>query len=116
MSLHPNQIILGAVQIGKCSDINDINPYNISNKKKYMGWEQGHETVIKEYKEQQKYNNLSFFRKFLCKIGFHKYSLKCIPGRPHINSINNNIDRRDPIIKKYKCIYCPATHFIDLDG
>ena len=116
MSLHPNQIILGAVQEGKCSNIDDINPYEISDKKRYMGWEQGHKTTIKEYKEQQKYNNLSFFRKVICKMGFHKYKLKCVPGRPHINPITNNIDRHDPIIKKYKCIYCSATYFIGLNG
>lgn len=58
--------------------------------------------------------NPSLIRRIVCKIGFHKYSLKYIPGRPHINPKTGNIDRRDPIIEKYTCIYCDDTYFLGL--
>ncbi len=114
MPLHPDQTILGAVQIGTCADVSAVNPYEPKDKKRYLGWEQGHERAIKEYQQQQKYNNLSLFRKAMCIIGFHKHSLKLIPGRPHINPKTGNIDKRDPIIKKYTCVYCDDVCFIGL--
>lgn len=113
MTLHPNQTILGAVQLGTCADLNTTNPYEPEDKKRYLGWEEGHQRAIKEHQQQQKYNP-SFFRSVLCKIGFHQYSLRRIPGRPHINPKTGNIDRRDPIIKKYTCVFCNDVYFIGL--
>lgn len=113
MSLHPNQTILSAVQLGMCSNPNDTNPYEPEDKKKHLGWEQGHERVVEEHQRQQKYNKLPLSRKILCKIGIHKYSLSRIPGRPHVNPKTGNIDRRDPIIKKYTCD-CGDVYFLGL--
>ena len=106
MSLHPNQAILGAVQLGFCADLETANPYEPEDKKRYLGWEQGHKRAIEEHRQRQKYDNLSLFRKVLCGIGIHKYNLTHVPGRPHIDPKTGNIDRRDPIIKKYTCVYC----------
>lgn len=100
MALHPDQTILGAVQEGACASPNDTNPYEAEDKKRYLGWQQGHESAIKEYQQQQRYSNISLFRKILCKIGWHKYNLTRVPGRPHINPKTSNIDRRDPILLK----------------
>jgi len=114
MALHPDQMILGAVQLGRCASLDDTNPYEPKDKKRYFGWQQGHESAIEEYRQQQKYNNAPSFRKILCKIGWHKYSLKHIPGRPHIDPKTSNIDRRDPIIEKYTCVYCNDVYFTGL--
>lgn len=112
MVLHPDQTILEAVQLGTCAAPDDTNPYKPEDKKRFLGWEEGHKRSIEEHEREQKYNSLSFFRKIKCKIGFHKYKLKRISGRPHINPKTHSIDRRDPIIKKYTCIYCDETYFI----
>ena len=114
MGLHPNQTILSAVQEGTCSAIDDINPYETGDKKRYLGWQQGHENVTREHQQQQKYNESSLLRRLLCKIGLHKYQCKHIPGRPHINPKTGEMDRRDPIIKKYTCICCDYTYFVGL--
>jgi len=116
MGLHPNQEILGAVQLGTCAGINDTNPYQPEDKKKYFGWKQGHERAIENHQEYLRWKNAPWYRKAMCKIGAHKYSLKRIPGRPHIDPKTGNIDGRNPIIKKYTCIYCPDTRFVGLGG
>lgn len=103
--LQPDQTILGAVQIGTCSDINDANPYEKKDSERYMGWEEGHNRAVEIHRLQEKWAALPLYRKILCKLSFHKYRVKLIPGRPHIGS-GGNIDRRDPIIKRYICIYC----------
>ncbi len=112
--LHPNQEILGAVQLGACADLSDVNPYEPEDKKKYLGWQQGHSRVIEENQLQQKRVGSSWFRKLMCKLGIHKYNLKRVPGRPHINPQTGNIDRRDPIIEKYTCICCSDVYFLGL--
>lgn len=111
--LHPNQEILGAVQLGACADLNDTNPYEPDDKKRYAGWEQGHSNVIEEHRHRQEWDNVSWFRKIMCKVGFHKHRLKRIPGRPHIDPKTGNIDRRDPIIEKYTCL-CGDIYFLGL--
>lgn len=116
MTLHPNQKILFAVQLGACSGLHGTNPYEPEDKKMFLGWEQGHSRVIKEHEEQQKWANASFFRNILCKVGIHKHALKRVPGRPHINPKSGDIDRRDPIIEKWTCVYCPDVYFIGLRG
>ncbi len=103
MVLHVDQTILGAVQLGECANLNDTNPYEPTDRKRYLGWQEGHKRVIAEHQQWQKHNNLSLFRKIMCKTGFHKYSLKRIPGRPHIDSKTGNINGRDSVIKKYTC-------------
>ena len=115
MTLHPHQEILGAVQEGTCSEPNDINPYKPEDVKKYCGWKQGYENAVKDHKLQQKIDGLSLLDKLKCRIGIHKYKLKRIPGRPHINPKTGKIDRRDPIIKKYTCVRCNDTYFIGLN-
>ena len=115
MTLHVDQTILSAVQQGTCAEFGKTNPYKPENKKRFLGWEQGYENVIKGHEHQQKIQICSFYRRFLCCIGIHKYHLKLIPGRPHINPQTRDIDSRDPIIKKYVCIYCDETYFIGLD-
>ena len=111
--LHPNQEILGAVQEGTCAEFGNTNPYEPEDKKRYLGWEQGYKNVVREHKEQQEWANTSRWQKLKCRLGFHKYILKKIPGRPHINP-KGEIDRRDPIIKKYTCICCNDVYFIGL--
>ena len=111
-----DQIILGAVQEGMCAKPNEVNPYSPSDKKQFMGWEQGHKTAIKDYQQREKYANLSWFCKLKCLIGRHRYHLTKIPGRPHIDPKTRSIDRRDPIIEQYVCVYCDKTYFINLDG
>lgn len=113
MVLHPNQEILSAVQLGTCADLNEENPYKPRDKKRYLGWQQGHERVIEEHRLQRQRNDTSWFRKIMCKIGFHKHKLKRIPGRPHIDTQTGNIDRRDPIIEKYTCV-CGDIYFLGL--
>jgi len=49
-------------------------------------------------------------------MGLHEYTLKKIPGRPYIDNEKGLITARDPIIKKYTCIYCDNTFFKGLDG
>lgn len=114
-SLHPNQIILGAVQEGRCAELSDINPYTLEDRKRRLGWEQGHYRSIKEHERCQRYANLSWFRKVLCKLGVHKHILKLVPGRPHINRQTGAIDRRDPVIKRYTCD-CGDVFFVGLRG
>ena len=114
MALHPDQTILGAVQLGTCAEADEVNPYQSDDKKRYLGWEQGHKRAIANFQQEQQWDNLSLFRKLMCKIGIHKYSLKRIPGRPHIDPKSGNIDRRDPIVKKYTCVYCDDVYFIGL--
>jgi hypothetical protein len=104
--LHPNQDILGAVQEGRCSGLSDANPYEPDDKKRYLGWEEGHKAVIKNHKLQIKWNGLPWYRKLLCKIGFHDYRYKLVPGRPHYNPQTRQIDRRDPIIRVPICKHC----------
>ncbi len=116
MGLHPNQEILGAVQQGMCSQVDDANPFEATDTKRFMGWQQGHDRMARGSRQQQEYDNLSWWRKAKCWAGFHVYNLTRVPGRPHINPVMGNIDRRDFIIKKYSCAYCPATFFIGLDG
>lgn len=111
--LQPSQVILGAVQLGACADLDDINPYEPEDKKRYLGWEQGHSRVIKEHRQQQIRDSASWFRKIMCRIGFHKHHLKRIPGRPHIDPETGNVDKRDPIIEKYTCV-CGDIYFIGL--
>lgn len=113
MTLHPDQVILGAVQEGTCADVNDANPYEPEDKKRFLGWEQGHKRAIEEYEQQQKHDSLSLSRTIKCKLGFHNYILKKIPGRPHIDP-KGTITRRDPIIKKYTCVYCDNVYFLGL--
>ena len=113
--LHPNQVILGAVQLGICSEINDANPYEPEDDKRQLGWKQGHSRVIEEHQQYQRWDKASWLRKILCKVGFHKYHLKRIPGRPHIDPKTSNIDRRDLIIEKYICI-CGDIYFSGLSG
>lgn len=110
--LHPNQVILGAVQLGACADLNDVNPYKPEDKKRYLGWEQSHLRVVEEHRQRQIWDNASWFRKILCTIGIHRHSLKRIPGRPHIDK-TGKIDRRDPIIEKYTCV-CGDVYFLGL--
>ena len=114
MGLQPNQVILGAVQQGKCSDPDDINPFDIADRKRHAGWEQGHKSMVADLVMRQKYNDVPVWQKIKCKIGLHKYNLSHVPGRPHIR--NNRIIGRDPIIKKYTCIHCPAVYFVGLSG
>ena len=108
------QAIIGTIQEGRCADISDTNPYSPEDKKKHLAWGYGHERTVGEHEQQQKYACLPFWRKALCKIGLHKYTLKRIPGRPRIK--DNEIVGRDPIINKYTCIYCPAVYFVGLNG
>ncbi len=110
MVLHVNQDILGAVQKGECSELNDTNPYEAEDIKRFEGWKQGHKRVVAEQEQIQKWNATSFFRKILCKIGIHKDKLSKIPGRPHIK--DGKIVSRDSIIKKFTCIHCDNVHFI----
>jgi hypothetical protein len=114
MGVHPNQVILGAVQVGACAALDEANPYKPEDEQRYLGWEEGHKRVVEEYYQQQRYNNASLFRKFLCSVGLHNYRLKRIPGRPHIDAKTGNIDRRDPIIKKYTCGCCGDVYFVGL--
>lgn len=111
--LHPDQAILGAVQLGACADLNETNPYEPEDKKRHLGWKQGHSRVIEEHRQYRRWDNVSWFRKILCRIRIHRYTLKRIPGRPHIDPKTGNIDRRDPIIKKYTCV-CGDVYFLGL--
>ena len=111
MTLRVDQTILGAVQQGTCAELGDVNPHKPEDKKRFLGWEQGYKNVVREHNLQQRLNNRSLCRRFLCCIGIHKYRLKLVPGRPHIGK-GGNIDRRDPIVKKYICIYCDDTYFV----
>jgi len=111
--LHTDQVILGAVQLGACADLNDVNPYKTEDKKRYLGWQQGHSRVIEENRHQQEWEKVSWIRRVKCKIGLHQHRLKRIPGRPHIDPKTGKIDRRDPIIEKYTCI-CGDVYFLGL--
>ena len=108
------QEIVAVIQEGRCSGVNGTNPYAPEDRKRYLGWEYGHERTVTEHRQKQQHDDLPLWRKLLCKIGFHEYALKRVPGRPHIK--NNRIVGRDPIIKKYSCVYCPAVYFVGLDG
>ena len=114
--MNVDQIILGAVQEGVCAELGSTNPYKPEDKKQHAGWEQGHKRAIEDHRQREKYTSLSWFRKAKCKIGLHRYNLSKIPGRPHINPKTGDIDRRDPIIEKYTCVYCGDVYFIGLDG
>ena len=114
MSLHVNQTILGAVQEGRCSKLGDVNPYEPDDKKRYLGWEQGHKSVLQAHEERQRYKNSPWYRKVLCKLGIHNYSVSYIPGRPHINPQTGNIIGRDPIITKYTCVCCSYDYCVGL--
>ena len=111
-----DQAILGAVQEGICANINDTNPYNPDDKKKYIGWDQGHKTAIRDHQQRENYAEHSWFRKLLCKLGKHRGFVTKIPGRPHIDYKTGNIVSRDPIITKYTCSCCGEVRFINLDG
>ncbi len=117
MSLQPNQEILGAVQEGECSEIDEVNPYAAEDKRKYLGWEAGHERMVAEIAQEEKWGNLSWYRKLRCRLGIHKYKMKRVRGRPHINPKlegPSKIDGRDPVVKKYTCIFCGDVYFIGL--
>lgn len=116
MVLHVNQIILGAVQEGECSKLDDENPYKQNDVERYEGWKQGHKRIIQDHKQQERYANSSAWQKILCFFGVHKYNLQRIPGRPHIDCGTGLILRRDPVIEKYTCLCCGKTYFINLDG
>ncbi len=115
MVLHVNQTILGEVQIGRCSGLDDVNPYEPQDRKRYLGWEQGHKTMIESHRQHKKHKAMPWYRKILCQIGVHKYTLKLIPGRPRIGFQTGLSIGRDPIIKKYVCD-CGDTYFIGLGG
>ncbi len=110
MGLHVNQDILGAVQRGECSEPNDKNPYEVTDLKRFEGWKQGHKSVVTEQEQMQRWGKTPLLRKVLCKVGIHKDKLQKIPGRPHIKA--GKIVARDPVIKKFTCIYCGNVHFI----
>ena len=114
MVVHCDQIILGAVQEGTCADIDAINPHTPDDKKKYIGWDQGHKTAIRDHQQRENYAEHSWFRKLLCKLGKHRGFVTKIPGWPRI--VNGNIVSRDPIITKYICSCCGEVRFINLDG
>lgn len=114
MSLHVNQEILGAVQQGQCSELNDENPYSQEDKKKFAGWKEGHSEVVARQAKLQKYLKFSGWRHFLCAIGFHKYYPKLVPGRPKVRGCK--IVGRDPLIKKFVCSCCSDVYFIGLAG
>lgn len=106
MSLSVDQTILGAVQEGTCAEIDAVNPYSMEDKKRYFGWKEGHEGAVKDYNQQKKYDSLTSWQKFKCWLGIHEYTIKKLPGRPHIDNATGDIISRDPIVKKYTCIYC----------
>ncbi len=109
--LHVNQDILGAVQLGACSAIDDTNPYEPEDKKRYLGWKQGHKRAVEERQQQKRWSDSSWFCKLMCKLGIHRCALTRVPGRPHIDWNTGLIDRRDPIISKYTCVCCGDVHF-----
>ena len=114
MTIHCDQVILRTVQEGTCANVNDTNPYSPDDKKKHLGWDQGHKTAIRDHQQRENYTKHSWFRKLMCKLGKHRGFVTKIPGRPRI--VNGDIVSRDPIITKYTCSCCGEVRFINLDG